>query len=111
MVAFRVQSVERDIGHVGEPGERMPIVRVGGRPRPEEPFQGQPFPDMWIFGHIRWVVVVDKFIIPPPPIKGQDDGGEGQENEKVEKGMLRSVYFLLPPPLGAKFTCHKSDFS
>jgi hypothetical protein len=55
-----VQTEELDVGHVHEPGERVPVVDVGGGKGPDEAVYGQPLPDDRIVGDVVIVVEDDQ---------------------------------------------------
>ena len=63
VMAPGVQAVELTIQHVGQPGKRMPVIRIGGLECPDQVLKAQPFPDMNIFEQEDAVIKIDEFMI------------------------------------------------
>lgn len=80
--AAGVQPEQLAVGHVREPGQRMPIIRVTVHERPFDARPGQSFPDHRILIDVTVVVVSHEIVMPRGPIDGQR--GEDQEQAGPE---------------------------
>src|SRR2546430_8831737 len=74
MMAGGRQPEELRVEHVREPGERVPVGRVGCE-RPGDTGPREARPDVHVLGHVFGVVVVDEAV--PKDRDEDDDGGEG----------------------------------
>ena len=74
MMAGRRQPEELSVEHVREPGERVPVGRVGCGERPGDTGPRKARPDVHVLGHVFGVVVVDEAV---PKDRDEDDGGQG----------------------------------
>src|SRR5437763_6545457 len=77
MMAGGRQPEELSVEYVREPGERVPVGRVGCGERPGDTGPRKARPDVHVLGHVFGVVVVDEAV--PKDRDEDDDGGQGND--------------------------------
>jgi hypothetical protein len=73
MMPSRMQTIDLDVKHVGDPCEGMPISSVGGRECPEDTLEAESSVDVWVLEHIDIVIEVDESMVSNLP-----EGCQGQ---------------------------------
>ena len=77
-----VQTEKLNVDHMRQPGERVPVVDVGGGKGPDKAVQGQPPPDDRIIGDIVVVIEADEAVIDHPAV---DDQRQNRDNGADQK--------------------------
>src|SRR4051794_34526901 len=62
MMSPRLETVKLTIQHMGNGGERMPIVCVHMSEGPPDPVEGKTVRDRWILVNVVIVIVVDELV-------------------------------------------------
>lgn len=77
------QTEELAVGHVRDPGQRMPVVGVTGRfERPNDVRPGQAAFDVRVVQDVIGVVVVQKTVPKDREIDGKSPRGQGKTNNR-----------------------------
>ena len=72
-MAARMQTIDLDVKHMGDPREGMPIPSVSGRECPENTLEAESSVDVWVVDDIDIVIEVDESIVSnlPESCQGQ----------------------------------------
>ena len=90
VVHGRVQAEALHVGHVRQPGERMPIALVKGGQRPAHVFPGQPAEDMAVLRDVRGIVEKDKIRVPHAGVRHE----RNYRQQRADDHLRRSFHGL-----------------
>src|ERR1043166_9004210 len=92
-MAARVQAVYLAVGHVRQPGKRVPIAGIAALEGPNQPRPGQPGSHVWIFSDVLRIIEGDELMTGHRPEAGQRDEAKQQANADDFFGRI----LILPP--------------
>ncbi len=87
MMSGGMQAEELDVGHVGDPGERMPVGHDGGAERPDDVVEREAGLQKAILGNVAVVVVIDETVGEGGPVGKDGD----RDQEKREQPRLSRI--------------------
>ena len=90
-----IDAEELAVGHVGEPGERMPIAGVLVDERPGDAGAGETVGDVAVFVDVIVVIVDDEIEVVDGPIDGKGDGGKEESGEKRAAAVAWNIRHAL----------------
>jgi len=87
-----IEAEELAIGHVGEPGKRMPVVGLPVYERPCESAPGEAGLDVLIFVNVVVVVIGHELVMARGPINSEGGGDEERTGQKRPEAAGLSVH-------------------
>ena len=84
MVSARIHAKELDVQHMRQPGNRVPIARMGRTEGPDDAFPAQPLTHKTILGHIFIIVITDKFMRPYLAVNTKDCPNENRTQDDIQ---------------------------
>src|SRR6266513_5698189 len=97
MVPGGVQAVELDIQHMRQPRQGMPIVGMKGGKSPDKAAVRDAGFDIFVFGYIRRVVIIDEVVEKKLGIDAYNEEGKDssqQKNIPVFSGFIHTCVSL-----------------
>ena len=88
MMRARPYSKKLTIEHVRHRRERMPVLRMNVRERPDDVGPTQPASNVRIIQHVEWIVVVDELKSRRLREHGPRDRDQSRANRKFQKQIL-----------------------
>jgi hypothetical protein len=88
---MRVDAEELAVGHVAEPGDRMPVGVVKGREGPADAVDRQAALHQGVAGDVLWIVEHDKVVNRDRHVDGRD-GDQQHRAEAKREGIVVHGY-------------------
>jgi len=81
MMPGGMEGKELDVGHVGNPGERMPVGHDGGAEGPGNVVEGESRLKISVLRDVAGIIVIDKAVGEGGPIREESDGNQKKREE------------------------------
>jgi hypothetical protein len=91
VVPAGIEAIDLDIGHVGKPGQRVPVSHARIVEGPDYPLAGQAGPDLTIARYITLIVITHEIIT-----SNRGVHIDGKKQQQKQGKLIYAVTFVSP---------------